>query len=369
VSAAGDGRSFARVLVTGGAGFVGTNLAARLAGRGIEVRLLDSLARAGSEENVRWLTQRFGCRVELVRGDIRDARAVEAAVDSVDHVFHLAAQVAVTTSLTDPVADFEVNARGTLNLLEAARSRSRPPSVVFASTNKVYGALQDVKLRASGARYEPVDEHLRTKGVDETRPLEFHSPYGCSKGAAEQYVLDYARSFGLRTVVLRMSCIYGPHQHGNEDQGWVAHFMIRALDDEPVTIYGDGMQVRDILFVGDLLDAFESAWRNVDTLAGRAFNIGGGVGNTLSLLELLERIEAMTHRAVPVSFERWRTGDQRYYVTDSSSFTRATGWSPRTGVDVGLAALAEWLQERSDEDGAPRGAACREERMPAGMQS
>lgn len=357
-----------RVLITGGAGFVGANLAARLAERGVAVRILDSLTRCGSEDNLKWLMERFEPRIEFMRGDVRDQHAVQAAVASADHIFHLAAQVAVTTSLVDPREDFDVNASGTLNVLEAARCCARPPSIVFSSTNKVYGSLSDVKLGVSGARYEPLDEHIRTHGIGETRPLEFHSPYGCSKGSAEQYVLDYARSFGLRSVVLRMSCIYGPHQHGNEDQGWVAHFLIRTLSGEAITIYGDGMQVRDVLFVGDLIDAFETAWRSVDELSGRAFNIGGGVSNAVSLHELIDRIELMTGRAVARSFESWRTGDQRYYVTDTSAFSAATGWRPKTSVRNGLAALAEWLQEHAAHASLPSSRTPPGERTVVGIQ-
>jgi CDP-paratose 2-epimerase len=223
-----------KVLITGGAGFIGTNLADRLLRDGADVRLLDSLSRPGTEENLQWLRLQHRTRLEARVGDVRDAGLVTECVRDVDHVVHLAAQVAVTSSLADPRLDFDVNAGGTLNVLEAVRAATPGPSLVFCSTNKVYGALPDVKLAASTRRYEPVDASVRSRGVDETRPLDFHSPYGCSKGAADQYVLDYARSFGLRATVLRMSCIYGPHQHGNEDQGWVAHFMRRALDGQMI---------------------------------------------------------------------------------------------------------------------------------------
>jgi CDP-paratose 2-epimerase len=332
-----------RILITGGAGFVGTNLAVHLLLNGARVRILDNLARAGSEHNIAWLTEQFPQGLEFIHGDVRDRVAVGAAVSGVDHVFHLAAQVAVTTSLTDPRHDFDVNAQGTLNLLEAARSCARAPSIVFSSTNKVYGILPDIDVRPEGKRYVPTDEAVGAAGIGEARSLDFHSPYGCSKGAAEQYVLDYSRSFGLRTVVLRMSCIYGPHQHGNEDQGWVAHFVRRALADEPVVVYGDGLQVRDVLFVEDLVDAFERARANAGVLSGHAFNIGGGVGNTLSILELLEHIERLTGRRMRLSFDAWRVGDQRYYVSDISRFRAATGWRPRVNVNTGLTALCEWL--------------------------
>ncbi|MGH8179260.1 MAG: NAD-dependent epimerase/dehydratase family protein [Steroidobacter sp.] len=334
----------ARILITGGAGFVGTNLARRLLMTGAQVRVFDSLARAGCEDNVAWMNQQFPGSVEYLRGDIRDEEAVRAAVTGVDHVFHLAAQVAVTTSLTNPREDFDVNACGALNVLEAARACARPPSIAYSSTNKVYGVLPDLDVRARATRYEPVDETVRARGVSEARPLDFHSPYGCSKGAAEQYVLDYSRSYGLSTVVLRMSCIYGPHQHGNEDQGWVAHFVRRALADRPITIFGDGLQVRDVLFVEDLVDAFERARRNIHRLSGQAFNIGGGASNSISILELIRQIEQLTGRRLQTRFDEWRVGDQRYYVSDTAKFQAATGWRPETDIHTGLAALCDWFE-------------------------
>ncbi len=332
-------------LITGGAGFVGINLAKHLLERGEQVRIFDSLARSGSEHNVEWLLERYGKRFAFTRADVRDQSALASAMAGVGHVVHLAAQVAVTGSLADPRADFEANALGTLNVLEAARSCTSPPSIVFTSTNKVYGALCDIALQAQGKRYVPQNAAMRERGIGETRPLDFHSPYGCSKGAAEQYVLDYARSFGLRTVVLRMSCIYGPHQHGNEDQGWVAHFARCALEQRPITIYGDGMQVRDLLFVEDLVDAFARARSLIDSLSGRAFNIGGGPANATSVLELLERIELLTRGRLHVEFDDWRVGDQRYYVSDTTRFIDATGWRPQVGLQVGVAALCEWLEQ------------------------
>ena len=333
------------ILITGGAGFVGTNLAARLLADGTPVRILDSLARAGSEQNAAWLQATFRESLELVRSDVRDATAVREAMRGVEHVVHLAAQVAVTTSLIDPHEDFDVNTRGALNVLEAARAMRRPPSVAYSSTNKVYGVLGDVEVRAKSGRYEPIDGRVRAAGVDESRPLDFHSPYGCSKGAADQYVLDYARSYGLRTAVLRMSCIYGPHQHGNEDQGWVAHFVRSLLADQPITIYGDGLQVRDILFVDDVVDAFESVRREIGRLTGQAFNVGGGPPNAVGVLELIHKAEKSTGRQAQLRFDRWRVGDQRYYVSDTRAFSQATGWNASVAPAQGLAALREWLEE------------------------
>jgi CDP-paratose 2-epimerase len=273
-------------------------------------------------------------------------------VQQASQVFHFAAQVAVTTSLTDPVEDFEVNGRGTLNVLEAIRAQTSPAPLIFTSTNKVYGALDDVGLRRRNLRYEPTDPSLRQTGVSENRPLDFHSPYGCSKGTADQYVLDYARTYGLPAIVFRMSCIYGAHQFGTEDQGWVAHFLIRALDGQPITLYGDGRQVRDILSVEDLVDAFLLAQEHMASETGQAFNIGGGPGNTVSLLELLELIGELLGHKPAVGLDAWRTGDQRYYVSDTGKFQRATGWKPQITVQDGLERLLRWLV-----DSRPRQAA------------
>lgn len=345
-----------RALITGGAGFIGTNLAARLLSDGRDVLVLDSLARPGVEENLRWLRDTYGSRVDVEIGDVRDHTVVRRAVAGADAVFHFAAQVAVTTSLCDPVDDFQVNAGGTLNVLEAIRARPVPPPLVFTSTNKVYGALADLPLRRLNRRYESAldgSDH----GIGEQRALDFHSPYGCSKGAADQYVRDYARTYGLPTIVFRMSCIYGPHQFGTEDQGWVAHFLIQALRDRPITVYGDGRQVRDVLFVGDLVEALLLALGRMSTEAGQAFNIGGGPENAVSLLELLDLLAEITGRRPEVEFEGWRTGDQKYYVSDTRLFGRTTGWRAAIGVREGLERLADWLEHEQRKAWTPRAAA------------
>ena len=331
------------VLITGGAGFIGTNLAHRLLSAGQPVLLFDNLARQGVEQNLRWLRETHGNLVEIEVADIRDSEAVQSAVSRARQVFHFAAQVAVTTSLTDPREDFEVNARGTLNLLEALRAQASPPPLVFTSTNKVYGALEDVGLRRRNRRYEPTSPTLLQQGVGESRSLDFHSPYGCSKGCADQYVLDYARTFGIPAAVFRMSCIYGPHQFGTEDQGWVAHFLIRALEGRPITLYGDGRQVRDVLCVDDLVDAFLLIQQHMATEAGQAFNIGGGPDNSISLLELLDLMTEVLGRRPQVEFDDWRPGDQRYFVSDTTKFRTATGWKPRVSVAEGVELLARWL--------------------------
>jgi CDP-paratose 2-epimerase len=334
-------------LIFGGAGFIGSNVAERLLANGQRVRIYDSLARPGVERNLRWLQERFGKKLEVLIADVRDAESVRAAVKGTSQVFHFAAQVAVTTSLDAPVHDFDVNARGTLNVLEAIRGCEQPPPLLFTSTNKVYGGLHDVTFVQKGERYAPKDEELERRGLSEARPLDFESPYGCSKGCADQYVLDYARTYGLNTAVFRMSCIYGPRQFGNEDQGWVAHFLIQALAGKPITLYGDGMQVRDVLFVQDLVDAFLLGQQHIARIRGQAFNLGGGPRRSISLLELLDRIHRLTGRAPTIRFEDWRTGDQRYYVSNTRKFEQATGWKARTSVADGVRALHVWLLEMS----------------------
>jgi CDP-paratose 2-epimerase len=332
-----------RTLITGGAGFVGTNLADRIASDGGRVIVFDNLSRRGVEENLRWLTRRHPRSVDVEIADLRDVCAVARALAACDRAYHLAAQVAVTTSLDEPVLDAEVNLQGTINLLEAARGRQKPPALLFTSTNKVYGGLEDVALGERATRYEPLDPDVLGRGIGESRPLRFCTPYGCSKGAADQYVLDYAHSYGLATSVFRMSCIYGPHQCGNEDQGWVAHFIISALEGRPITVFGDGKQVRDVLYVDDLVDAFLRASADADRLAGRAFNIGGGVANAISLVELIDLIGEQRGQRPPVDSGPWRRGDQRYYVSDTAAFTAATGWRPRVSPREGVGRLHSWL--------------------------
>jgi CDP-paratose 2-epimerase len=334
------------VLIIGGAGFIGTNLASHLAGRGIPVRIYDDLSRPGVEGNLSWLHEQFGTLIDARIADVRSRIDLRTALDGVQAVFHLAAQTAVTTAISEPRHDFDVNARGTFEVLEAIRSLREPPPLIFTSTNKVYGGLPDVVLEQQPTRWHPIDPSTAAHGIDERRPLDFHTPYGCSKGCADQYVLDYARVYRLPAAVFRMSCIYGPHQLGTEDQGWVAHFMIQALRQRPITIYGDGRQVRDVLFVDDLVDAFVRAWTQIDRVRGRAFNIGGGPSNTLSLNELLELMGRLGVHSGSVQFSGWRAGDQRYYVSNTSAFTETTGWRPRVAPRTGIEALHGWLVDR-----------------------
>jgi CDP-paratose 2-epimerase len=343
------------VLITGGAGFIGCNIADALAGSGYEILVYDSLARPGVEGNLAWLQRRHGARISSIVADIRDEDELARAAREAKAVFHMAAQVAVTTSLVDPREDFEINLKGTINLLDALRLRREPVPLIFASTNKVYGDLADLDFRLVGDRYVPHDNQVRDNGISEARPLDFHTPYGCSKGAADQYVLDYARSYDLPTAVLRMSCIYGRRQMGTEDQGWVAHFLIRALEGQPITIYGDGCQVRDILDVSNAVEAYLALWRNIERVKGRAFNLGGGPENSVSLRQLVAHIAELTGRKVEVELEDWRAGDQRYFVADTRAARAALGLSPAVPWLEGVERLADWLREERGFE-APAGA-------------
>ena len=334
-------------LITGGAGFIGTNYTARLLKRGEQVTIFDNLSRAGSPGNVNWLKEIYGENsFKLIQGDIRDAEAVKSAVESADQVIHLAAQVAVTTSVIDPRTDFEINALGTLNVLEAARQSSQMPPVIYASTNKVYGDLEGVQVaERENSYYFPE----KPEGISESQLIDFHSPYGCSKGTGDQYVRDYHRIFGLKTVVFRQSCIYGPHQFGIEDQGWVAWFVIAAVTGKPITIYGDGKQVRDLLYVDDLLAAYGLAAENIDKTAGQIYNIGGGKLNTLSIWkEFGPLLEKELGQEIPVSREPWRPGDQRVFIADIQKANQDFGWKPEINVNTGIRKLFDWVRANRD---------------------
>lgn len=331
------------ILITGGAGFIGSNLADRLARDGHDVLIYDALARPGVEANLAWLRRRHPDRIASVIADLRDRDKLEQAASGVRAVFHLAAQVAVTTSLTDPERDFDVNLRGTLFLLEALRRQPSPPPLVFASTNKVYGNLSDIRLARDGEAYLPEDPALRRHGVGEDRPLSFYTPYGCSKGAADQYVLDYARGFGVPACVLRMSCIYGPRQLGTEDQGWLAHFLYSVQAGRAISIYGDGRQVRDVMYVDDAVEAYIAAWDRIAGVSGTAFNLGGGPANAVTLLQILAEISELTGRSADLRFSDWRPGDQRYFVADTRRVATALGLGPAVGWRDGLRRLAQWI--------------------------
>jgi CDP-paratose 2-epimerase len=335
----------APIVITGGSGFIGSNVADSYLRDGEDVIILDNLARPGVDQNLAWLMENHGQRVHPVLSDVRDLRGIEAAFKDAKAVFHFAAQTAVTTSLVQPMDDFETNGRGTLNVLEAVRQAGRNAPVIFASTNKVYGSLDDIAMIESDDRYIPGASEVRLNGIGEDRPLDFCTPYGCSKGVADQYVLDYAKSFGLPTAVLRMSCIYGPRQLGTEDQGWVAHFLIRALAGEKISIYGDGKQVRDILHVDDTVAAYRSILAHIGDVKGQVFNLGGGAGNAVSVLAVLREIEKITGRHVDTDFGDWRAGDQLYFVADTRKLADRLDWQPRVAWTEGLRHLAEWLVE------------------------
>lgn len=331
-------------LVTGGAGFIGANYVWRLVQRGERVRVLDNLSRAGAQKNIVWLKESLPKNsFEFIAADVRDQLRVLEAVSGVDVVVHLAGQVAVTTSVQNPRDDFNINALGTLNVLEAARLMTPKPLVLFSSTNKVYGGLESCEVVERATRYEcPGLPH----GVPETFPVDFHSPYGCSKGAADQYVHDYARIYQLPTVVLRQSCIYGPRQFGIEDQGWVAWFIICAVMNRPFTVYGDGKQVRDLLYVEDLLDLFDTVIERQAECAGRVYNVGGGVQSSISVWhELKPLLERLSGRPLQVGQADWRPGDQRIYVSDIRKAQQDLGWSPRVSVQEGVERLYKWVLE------------------------
>jgi CDP-paratose 2-epimerase len=333
------------VVITGGCGFIGSNLAGSLLSNGEQVVIIDNLSRDGVRQNLDWLQKAYPDRVHSCIADVRDLETVEPLLREAKAIFHLAAQTAVTTSLIDPTDDFEVNARGTLNILEAVRRSGRRPPVIFASTNKVYGGLEDVELTQTEARRQPADADLEKYGIAETRGIDLCTPYGCSKGVADQYVLDYARHFDLPTAVLRMSCIYGPRQFGTEDQGWVAHFLLRALAGQPVRIYGDGTQVRDILHVDDAVAAYRAVLSRIEQLKGQAFNLGGGPRNAVSIQGLLFEIGLILGTEIEASYGDWRQGDQLFFVADTRKLQMATGWKPQIGWRDGVRRLAEWLAE------------------------
>ncbi len=334
-------------LITGGAGFIGSNYVHKLLSRGENVTILDNFSRGGAPRNLEWLEKTFGRdSFRVIRGDVRDASLVAEAARGSDVIVHLAGQVAVTTSVTNPRDDFENNALGTFNVLEGARLSGRNPIVIYASTNKVYGGMEDVKAVERGARWEY--ENLPF-GAPETQPLDFHSPYGCSKGAGDQYVRDYARIYDLPTVVYRQSCIYGPRQFGIEDQGWVAWFVIAAVMGRPITIYGDGKQIRDLLHVSDLIRAYDLAVEKIDVAAGQVYNLGGGAANTLSIwAEFGPMLEELVGHPIQVARGDWRPGDQRVFVADVRKAERELGWKPQVGVEEGIRKLFEWVRENKN---------------------
>jgi len=334
-------------LITGGAGFIGSNYAARCLARGEKVVIFDNLSRRGADRNIEWLSDRFDRKAfELVREDIRNAAAIQDAARGADKIVHLAAQVAVTTSVTDPRTDFEINAGGTFNALEAARLSGRKPAFLYASTNKVYGGMEDVEVVELQTRYDYKD---LPDGASELQPLDFHSPYGCSKGSGDQYVRDYHRIYDLPTIVFRQSCIYGTRQFGVEDQGWLAWFIIAAITGRPITIYGNGKQVRDVLFIEDLLDAYDAAFTHLDQSAGQVFNIGGGRENSISVwAEFGSLLENMLGKPVRTKNRDWRPGDQPVFISDIRKANDLLKWTPKVKLEQGIRRLYDWVKENQN---------------------
>lgn len=336
-----------KALITGGAGFIGSNLAHRLLSRGHDVTIFDNLSRSGTDHNISWLREQFGQdQFRLVAAGLADFGTLKNASEGADCIYHLAGQVAVTASVQDPRADFEDNARGTFNALEAARLSGHDPIFIYASTNKVYGGMESVKIVRDGNHYTYGDLE---KGIPESMPIDFHSPYGCSKGAGDQYTRDYYRIYGLRTVVMRQSCIYGYRQFGIEDQGWVAWFIIASLKNCPITICGDGKQTRDILFIDDLLDAYDAAVNRIDVAAGQIYNVGGGPDNTIAIWsEFGPLLGELLGRPVEVTYDDWRPGDQQVFVSDIRKIRRDLGWAPKINTREGIRCLYEWIQNNQD---------------------
>jgi CDP-paratose 2-epimerase len=329
-----------KYLVIGGCGFIGSNLSSSLIKGGHEVTVFDNLSRKGTPHNLEWLKTQG--KFKFVNGDVRNYEQLTENIDDIDGIFHLAAQVAVTTSIDNPANDFEINARGTFNVLEAIRRSKGNPFLLATSTNKVYGGLEGIKVAEEDNRY--TFPEMRG-GVSESQPLDFHSPYGCSKGTADQYVRDYARIYSLSSVVFRMSCIYGTRQFGNEDQGWVAHFIISHFLKRNISIYGDGKQIRDILFIDDLVEAFNKATSNITKTKGQIYNIGGGPANTASLLELLAHLEKISGYRSSFSFHDWRAGDQKVYFSDITKAKKDFGWEPKISKHEGVRRLSEWVKQ------------------------
>lgn len=331
-------------LVTGGAGFIGSNYVSRLLERGEQVAVYDNLSRAGGPRNIEWLRSSYGPdSFQLIVGDLRDAPLLTSTARNADIIVHLAGQVAVTTSVLHPREDFEDNALGTFNVLEAARLSKREPVVLYSSTNKVYGGMDDIKIIERETRYVYADQPF---GMTETYPLDFHSPYGCSKGTGDQYMRDYARIYGLSTVVFRQSTIYGPRQFGIEDQGWMAWFMIAAVLGKPISIYGNGKQIRDMLYVEDLLRAYDAAIENIDSVAGEVFNIGGGTANTISIwAEFGPALEKLLGREIEITRYDWRPGDQKVFIADIRKASQTLNWQPQVDLSTGMQRLFDWVVE------------------------
>lgn len=336
-----------KILITGGAGFIGSNTADYFLKKGDHVIILDNLSRRGVDKNLEWLKSNHGNsdKFQFIKGDVRKQEDLVNVVKDADIIFHFASQVAVTTSVEDPRTDYDINLTGAFNLLEAARKSGNNPIIVFTSTNKVYGGLENLEVIEKDGKYIFKDLPL---GVSENQNLDFHSPYGCSKGSADQYMRDYARIYGMRTIVFRMSCQFGIMQFGNEDQGWIAHFVISAVKNKPLNIYGNGKQVRDVLYIDDLINGFESAIKNIDKTAGDIYNIGGGAENTLNLVELIDILEKKLNKKIPLSYSGTRPGDQLVYISDIRKAYNQFGWKPKVSPEQGIEKLLKWVMENPE---------------------
>ncbi|MHA1277442.1 MAG: GDP-mannose 4,6-dehydratase [Candidatus Helarchaeota archaeon] len=331
------------ILITGGLGFIGTNLTNHLLSHtNDEIVVYDNFSRRNVQKNRAWLEKihRNSSRLKIVKGDVCDYKTLQKIVKDVERIYHLAGQVAVTSSMIDPIMDFNTNAQGTLNVLEIARHLETDPSLILTSTNKVYGALEKVSLIETENRY---DFSNYKQGISEKAMIDPYNPYGCSKYCADAYCRDYYRTYGVRTIVFRMSCIYGLHQFGTEDQGWIAHFIISSVLNRKITIYGDGKQLRDILYIQDLIDAFELALKHITTTKGEVYNMGGGPKNTISLLELIELLEALLNRKISYDCREWRPGDQKVYYSDITKAKKDFNWIPKISKEDGVKKLFEWI--------------------------
>jgi CDP-paratose 2-epimerase len=336
-----------KILITGGAGFIGCNLAQHYLSQGHTVTIFDNLSRTGADKNLAWLRSNHGESLRFVQADVRDYAALVQAIPGAQRVFHMASQVAVTTSVADPRTDFEINALGTFNVLEAVRAAAPQAIVFYASTNKVYGGMEDIAVVEGETRYRYRD---LPGGISESRTLDFHSPYGCSKGTGDQYVRDYARIYGLKTVVFRQSCIYGTRQFGVEDQGWVAHFCIAAAKGRVINIYGNGKQVRDVLWIDDLVRAYDQAAERIAVASGKIYNVGGGPENSMSIwAEFGPILAELAGRPIPVKYGDWRPGDQPVYVSDITRARQELGWSPRVGAREGIQKLWDWVSKNPSQ--------------------
>lgn len=329
-----------RICVIGGAGFIGSHLARKYFSEKNDVIIIDDLSRKLTKYNLKFIDK----KIKFIKLDIskkKNFNILKKIFKNIDIIFHCAAQVAVTTSLVDPLRDFEINMIGSMNVLEAVRNSNPKAIIFFSSTNKVYGDLENIQLKEYVKNYE----FTKIRGINENYPLDFHTPYGCSKGAADQYFLDYARYYGIRTVVFRKSCVYGTHQYGVEDQGWLSWFAIAGMIGKKITVYGNGKQVRDVLYIDDLINAYQLAENKIHLTAGHVFNIGGGYDNRISVINAIDKISRQTNRQVKIRYEKVREGDQKIYISDNTKAEKYFGWKPKVNIDTGFLNMVNWIRK------------------------